>query len=41
MSRRKRLDDILQLLRVLIVIVVLPIGTALWGLGLYAMVVRQ
>lgn len=41
MSRRKRLDDLLQLLTVLIVIVALPIGTALWGLGLYAMVVRQ
>ena len=41
MSRRKRLDDILQLLTVLIVIVALPIGTALWGLGLYAMVVQQ
>lgn len=41
MTRRKRLDDILQLLTVLIVIVALPIGTALWGLGLYAMVVPQ
>lgn len=41
MSRRKRVDDLLQLLTVLIVIVTLPIGTALWGLGLYAMVVRQ
>ncbi|WP_444460362.1 hypothetical protein [Rhodobacter capsulatus] len=41
MSRRKRLDDILQLLTVLIVIVALPIGTALWVLGIYAMVVQQ
>ena len=39
MSFRNRLGDVLQLLKVLVIIVAIPIGTALWMLGIHAAIV--